>query len=292
MLKRKIKTNGISLAVYEYSHSGEAVLFLHYVLGNAAIWNGVIPYFQHDYRTIAIDLRGHGASDQPETGYGIKAMCDDILGVMDHLELQRVHLVGSSLGCYLATFFAATYPDRVHSIINCDGAMQNHSGPNGKFADSREDHLKKCILPEQTFESAADFIRAEKERVRNWNTIRETAVLHGWVPTLTLLPNGEFARKTTSSTYQQIMASLYDLRLEPLYEKISCPVLFLPAANHRHFEAKNDFISHVRSLHSGFTKSVIIPETEHIMVFDHHREVSLEILHFLDECRLYQRQQI
>lgn len=88
---------------------------------------------------------------------------------------------------------------------------------------------------------------------------------------------------TTNYTYTQIMASLYDLQLEPLYANIQCPVLFMPAAKHRFFEWKNQFIQRIISDLPFPSRSVIIPDTEHIMVFEHYEELSQVILSFLEQ---------
>ncbi|MGZ4107807.1 MAG: alpha/beta fold hydrolase, partial [Tumebacillaceae bacterium] len=70
---------------------------------------------------------------------------------------------------------------------------------------------------------------------------------------------------------------------EPYYAAIECPVLFLPAALHPRFAKKEAFLKKFRSLLKGPSKTVVIPETRHIMVFDKFQEVSREILSFLEE---------
>ncbi|MFS0558260.1 alpha/beta fold hydrolase [Brevibacillus sp. 179-C9.3 HS] len=239
MKKFSVHTNGIKIMVHQYSDSGIPVIFLHFIRGNAAVWNGVIPYFLNHYTAIAIDLRGHGESDQPETDYEISTFANDLLGVLDELNFGVVHLVGSSLGCYVATYFAAKYPTRVLSIVHSDGAMQNHSGTNGKFADKKEIFLEKLREPDIVFSSAEDYIHYEKARRSPWNRVIEKAVTDGWANSMREQKDGQLSPYTTNETFIQIMGSLYDLKLERLYEKLSCPILFLPAAIHRNFDEKN-----------------------------------------------------
>ncbi len=83
---------------------------------------------------------------------------------------------------------------------------------------------------------------------------------------------------TTNYTFTQIMAFLYDLQLEPLYAKIQCP-----AAKHRFFEWKNQFIQRIISDFPFPSRSVIIPDTEHTMVFEHYEALSQVILSFLKQ---------
>ena len=283
MKKGKVATNGIEIMVHQYSNTGEPILFLHFITGNAWVWNGVIPAFTSRYGVYAIDMRGHGESDQPDFGYEIEAFAKDLLGVLDAMELESVHLVGSSLGCYVGAFFAASYPTRVRSISLSDGAMQNHSGPGGKFTTTREEHVQQLQQSDLLFPSASAFIQYEKQRRKVWNPIVEKAVLQGWVPSLRTVGDGFLSPATTNDTYTQIMASLYDIQLEPLYAKIQCPVLFLPAAKHRFFEWKNQFIQRIISDLPFPSRSVIIPDTEHIMVFEHYEAMSQVILSFLEQ---------
>ncbi len=269
--------------VHQYSTTGTPILFLHFISGNAWVWNGVIPAFTSGYRVYAIDMRGHGESDQPDFGYEIEAFAMDLLGVLDELRLESVHLVGSSLGCYVAAVFAAIYPSRVRSISLSDGAMQNHSGPDGKFTTTREEHVQMLKQSDLLFPSASAYVQYEQQRRKVWNSIVEKAVLQGWVPSLRTVGDGLLSPTTTNDTYTQIMASLYDLQLEPLYANIQCPVLFMPAAKHRFFEWKNQFIQRIISDLPFPSRSVIIPDTEHIIVFEHYEAMSQVILTFLEQ---------
>jgi len=71
------------------------------------------------YRVVALDLRGHGESDKPHdpAAYGREALLSDILGLMDHLQLGRVDLMGYSMGARLALQTALSHPDRVANLI-------------------------------------------------------------------------------------------------------------------------------------------------------------------------------
>ncbi|MFB8348931.1 alpha/beta fold hydrolase [Streptomyces niveus] len=66
---------------------------------------------------IMYDLRGHGRSDRPPTGYRLESFVGDLVGVLDALgETRRVHVVGNSFGGTIATAFAAWHPDRVATV--------------------------------------------------------------------------------------------------------------------------------------------------------------------------------
>jgi pimeloyl-ACP methyl ester carboxylesterase len=71
------------------------------------------------YRAIALDLRGHGESDKPHdpAAYGREQMAGDIVGLIDHLELGRVDLLGYSMGAHLSLAVALDAPGRINNLI-------------------------------------------------------------------------------------------------------------------------------------------------------------------------------
>jgi pimeloyl-ACP methyl ester carboxylesterase len=73
------------------------------------------------YQVIALDCRGHGKSDKPHdpAKYGPE-MAADVVRLLDHLKIEKAHLIGYSSGAFIAGKVAATHPDRVLSLV-CGG---------------------------------------------------------------------------------------------------------------------------------------------------------------------------
>lgn len=71
------------------------------------------------YRAVALDLRGHGESDKPHdpAAYGRDQMAGDIVGLIDHLELGRIDLLGYSMGAHLSLAVALDAPGRVNNLV-------------------------------------------------------------------------------------------------------------------------------------------------------------------------------
>ena len=82
------------------------------------IANGVYATLAKDHRAIAVDLRGHGKSDKPHQpdAYG-EEMARDVVRLLDHLKIQRAHVLGYSLGAMIAARLATIHPDRVASLV-------------------------------------------------------------------------------------------------------------------------------------------------------------------------------
>lgn len=98
---------------------GEPVVLVHGFACNVEFqWGPVVPKLAREYRVIALDCRGHGKSDKPHDAdaYGLK-MVDDVKRLLDHLQLERAHIVGYSMGAGIAARFAAMYPDRTLSLV-------------------------------------------------------------------------------------------------------------------------------------------------------------------------------
>lgn len=114
---RSVDVGGIRLA-YQVSGPPEAppLVLLHALGEDAADWDVVAPVLARGWRVYALDLRGHGRSDWPGD-YSLQLMRDDVLGFVDALALDRVNLMGHSMGGIVAYLFAAEYPRRVDRLV-------------------------------------------------------------------------------------------------------------------------------------------------------------------------------
>jgi pimeloyl-ACP methyl ester carboxylesterase len=103
--------------------SGEAVILLHGYTDNSRSWSLVGAWLE-EFRLEALDLRGHGSSQVFDCCYGLDTLSHDLLLFMDHLEIEKAHIVGHSLGAMTAAVFAATYPERVDRLVLISAAME------------------------------------------------------------------------------------------------------------------------------------------------------------------------
>lgn len=110
-------TGGVRLA-YEVSGDPQAppMVLLHALGGRGTGWAPVTSEFAGCFHVFAPDLRGHGDSDWPGT-YSFQLMCDDVLALLDQLGLDKVTLVGHSMGGVVAYLLAMQRPDRVGQLI-------------------------------------------------------------------------------------------------------------------------------------------------------------------------------
>ncbi|MCC6360392.1 MAG: alpha/beta hydrolase [Phycisphaerales bacterium] len=108
---------------YVTEGEGDAVVLIHGWMADSSMWGGdgkggtkLSPL--DGFRLIALDCRGHGRSDKPHDPekYGA-AMADDVVRLLDHLKIEKAHLIGYSSGAFIAGKVAAGHPGRVLSIV-------------------------------------------------------------------------------------------------------------------------------------------------------------------------------
>ena len=116
----RFDSGGISLH-YVSGGSGETVVLLHGFSGSAEglyVRPGTFDALvKAGYRVVALDQRGHGQSDKPydPDSYGMN-MVEDVRRLIDHLGVEKVHLVGYSMGSKVANTFRSLYADRLLTI--------------------------------------------------------------------------------------------------------------------------------------------------------------------------------
>ncbi|MEZ5776734.1 MAG: alpha/beta fold hydrolase [Paracoccaceae bacterium] len=107
--------NGIEMYYATYG-SGDPVLLIHGGLGNADIWAAQVADLMKDHLVIVADSRGHGRSTRNEEPFGYDLMASDYLALLDHLEIEKVDLVGWSDGGIIGLDIAMSHPERLDHL--------------------------------------------------------------------------------------------------------------------------------------------------------------------------------
>jgi pimeloyl-ACP methyl ester carboxylesterase len=113
--------HGLSLQLLTWSERGVPLLLLHGFGNDAHVWEDFAPVVAPYYRTVALDLRGHGDSDRdPELRYHHDAVAEDLDAVCAALGFDRFVLVGHSFGGRAAMRFAGRHPERLAGLVIVD----------------------------------------------------------------------------------------------------------------------------------------------------------------------------
>src|SRR5438445_7187958 len=116
-LKRHVIQIGDHRVVYSEGGHGEPLVLLHGFDASADSWNRFAKSLIKRYHVIAPDQPGWGASTRLETAsYGYPAQVERLHQFLFALGLKRVHLVGHSMGGFIASAYAARYPDEVITL--------------------------------------------------------------------------------------------------------------------------------------------------------------------------------
>jgi 2-(acetamidomethylene)succinate hydrolase len=116
---RRIGTGRITLNVREMG-TGPLMMFFHGITSNSGVFEPLMARLADRFTTIAVDQRGHGLSDKPESGYEANDYGDDIAGLIRTFDQGQAILVGHSLGARNSVTAAAQYPELVRSVIAID----------------------------------------------------------------------------------------------------------------------------------------------------------------------------
>jgi pimeloyl-ACP methyl ester carboxylesterase len=116
MTPRTVRIHGHELSFVD-SGSGPALLFIHGILGSQRQWSRLVDGLDDEHRVLVPDLFGHGDSAKPLGDYSLSAHAAALRDLLDHLGIERVTLVGHSLGGGIAMQFYYLFPERVDRLV-------------------------------------------------------------------------------------------------------------------------------------------------------------------------------
>lgn len=137
-----IRVNDCDL-YYETYGQGTPLVLIMGLRRNLTWWYRQIPELSRHFHVVAFDNRGAGRSDKPAMDYSIRLFADDTAGLMETLGIQNAHILGVSMGGYIAQELALHHPDKVRSLLlgctSCGGT---------RTAVMSEERLKKFTANE------------------------------------------------------------------------------------------------------------------------------------------------
>jgi 3-oxoadipate enol-lactonase len=103
---------------YEEAGSGSPILFIHEFAGDYRNWELQMRYFSRRHRCITYSARGYKPSDVPPNvkSYNYKLWASDAIAILDHLKIDKAHIVGLSMGGYTTLMIGVHYPNRALSL--------------------------------------------------------------------------------------------------------------------------------------------------------------------------------
>ena len=262
-MENYVAVNGIRLYV-ERRGKGEPVLLIPGLGAANWLWQHNVHGLSRHFELIMPELRGSGRSEKPDHHYSIALFAKDMFGLLETLSVPRVHLIGVSMGGFIAQRLAAKWPERMGKLILVSTSLggQNQDGPDGET-------LSRVIRPRG---------RTRRERLQDSNQLNYTDdYLAHHASDLDCIaewreqnPQPEFAY------YRQLLAgSAYSAENDAA--KISAPTLICAA--------KDDPLVPLVNAHRLREKisnaSLAIFEGKHLFFVEHSRDFNKTVVEFL-----------
>jgi pimeloyl-ACP methyl ester carboxylesterase len=220
-----ITANGLNFHLIDWGGSGEWLVLLHGLASQAHIWDLVAPLLTDSFRVIAIDQRGHGLSDKPDSGYDWATITSDLDVILNVLNASRDRavLAGHSWGGNVAAQYAADQPDRVNGLILIDGGFL-------QIGDRLDwPTVEKFLEPPDLIGTPVDEFRANMKMWMGsaWSAEAEAITLQNFE----VRADGTIAPRLRKSNHMQVVRALWEHRPAELWAHVQCPVLMLPAVS-------------------------------------------------------------
>ncbi len=112
-----VRSNDASIYYEEYG-TGEPLILLPGLLGTIeSHWRRFIPDLSKHFHTIAVDLRGHGRTNNPSGALRLDTFIDDLRILLDSLQIEQAYVCGYSLGGYIGLAYGTQYPDKILGLV-------------------------------------------------------------------------------------------------------------------------------------------------------------------------------
>lgn len=209
--------------VIEQDNDDVPIVLLHGLSATADTWNLVAEQLYPRHHVIAFDLRGHGLSDQPDDGYDLVTIAEDVIRGMAGLGLGQVALVGHGWGARVALTLSARHPALISHLILVDCP---HVEPKHWPGMTRERFIRERSAKE-IYDSLQDFNATMRQEMDIFWSPEVEEIISTYVR---VLPDGRVEERLKPEHQRRIRESVWEDRALSYYGKLTSPVLLVPAA--------------------------------------------------------------
>jgi len=229
---RSVPGDGVTLHARDWGGeaSALAVVLLHGLSSNARIWDGVAPRLSAaGLRPVALDQRGHGESEQPDSGYDFATVTSDLGHALGALGIRRPLLAGHSWGGNVALQYAAEHPGGVAGLALVDGGFvdaADWAGSDRAAARKRMEPPRFAVPLSAWLDSARRWLPPGVDQAEPWvrEFLRAGVEVDG---------DGIARARFHFDNHMQVVDALYDQPVSRLLPEVTCPVLLCPAGGQR-----------------------------------------------------------
>jgi pimeloyl-ACP methyl ester carboxylesterase len=220
-----VDVRGLRLHFQEWgaADAPTSIVLVHGLGSTCHIWDLVGPRLaERALRVLALDQRGHGESDQPDSGYDFPTIVADLEGFMDAMGVNEPSvLVGHSWGASVVLHFATAHPDRAAGIALVDGG----TGSPGERS-TWEETERRLHPPELDGMGWSDLHQRMSHNNGAYADPRAEAVGRSLFH---IDADGRVRRRFRIPNHMKVVRALWEQRPAELLARVQCPVLLLPA---------------------------------------------------------------
>jgi len=265
----------------DWGGSGRQIMALHGLASSAHWYDIVAPMINGDCRIVAPDQRGHGQTTQATNGYDWQTLAEDIVGLMDHLGIERTTVLGHSWGGNVAIGLAAFFPERVDRLVMIEGGFLGGRSPMAATWEEFSDRLR----PRNVSGKREEFL----DRLRTQLADCWSDKLEFIVQTMVYEDDeGQIRDILRPENHAQVMWSMWHEPPSSILPHIECPTLVVPAGPSPE-RAGSDFAKMREQMVEAAVKAIKdcrvhwIPSTIHDIGYHKPQELASLIKEFLEE---------
>lgn len=199
---------GAPRLAYDVAGAGETLVCLHGIGGNRRNWSRQLRALSEVCRVVAWDARGYGDSEDYAGALAFADFAADLLRLLDHLEVERAHLCGLSMGGRIVLDFYARHPERVASLILVD----TFPGFDASFSqEGRERFVRERRQPLVDGKQPADIAPAIARSLVS--TSASAAVVQELIDSISMLHKESYLKTIEAMTMYQPVADLAAIKV-------------------------------------------------------------------------------
>ncbi|MBC8257548.1 MAG: alpha/beta hydrolase [SAR324 cluster bacterium] len=261
-----IKTGNIK-TYYELTGKGETVVFIHGLGSSAEDWSYQTEFFSKHFQVLAYDVRGHGQSDKPKGAYSVPLFAEDLLNLLNALAIEKVHIVGLSMGGWIVFQFGLDYPERVKSltVVNSWADMRLK-----KISDKINFYKRTVLFQLLTMRKIGEiigkklFIKPEqKELLQNF--------IEKWA-------------KNHKPSYLASFKAVKGWSVEDRLSEITCPVLVV-SADEDYTPVSDKEAYAAKMINAEFVELAVVKDSRHATPVEHPAEFNQVVGKFLSKVK-------
>lgn len=249
----------LRLHVLEWPGDRAPFVLLHGLASNATTWLGVAGVLASlGHRVVAVDQRGHGRSDKPETGYDFATITGDLASLLKVMAVDSPVIAGQSWGGNVVLAFGARYPGVASHFVFVDGGFLDlQSRPNMTWERVSSELRPPSLSGMQRTVLA--------ERIRTMHPDWDDEGIEATLGNFEQMPDGTIRPWLTLDRHMRILRALWDQRPGELYPLIREPVTIVAALDMSNPEWMEVKRAQVQAAAHGIAHARVhwFPETAH-----------------------------